>query len=56
MFVGFNRRFDPNFHALKQRLDAGAIGAVEQVHHHQPRSRAAADLRYVASPAASSST
>ena len=29
--IGFNRRFDPSFHALKQRLDAGAIGRVEQV-------------------------
>ena len=31
MFVGFNRRFDPSFRALKKRLDAGAIGKVEQV-------------------------
>ena len=31
MFVGFNRRFDPSFSALKRRLDAGEIGAVEQV-------------------------
>ena len=31
MFVGFNRRFDPSFAALKLRLDAGEIGAVEQV-------------------------
>ena len=31
MFVGFNRRFDPSFRSLKQRLDAGAIGALEQV-------------------------
>jgi len=31
MFVGFNRRFDPSFSALKNRLDAGEIGAVEQV-------------------------
>ena len=31
MFVGFNRRFDPSFAALKHRLDAGEIGAVEQV-------------------------
>ena len=29
--IGFNRRFDPSFHALKQRLDSGEIGAVEQV-------------------------
>jgi myo-inositol 2-dehydrogenase / D-chiro-inositol 1-dehydrogenase len=31
MFVGFNRRFDPSFRALKDRLDAGAIGKLEQV-------------------------
>jgi myo-inositol 2-dehydrogenase/D-chiro-inositol 1-dehydrogenase len=31
MFVGFNRRFDPSFAALKRRLDAGEVGAVEQV-------------------------
>ena len=31
MFVGFNRRFDPSFRALKKRLDAGAIGRLEQV-------------------------
>ncbi|HEY4302762.1 MAG TPA: inositol 2-dehydrogenase [Candidatus Didemnitutus sp.] len=31
MLVGFNRRFDPNFRALRERIDAGAIGAVEQV-------------------------
>lgn len=31
LMIGFNRRFDPNFAALKQRLDAGAIGTVEIV-------------------------
>ncbi len=31
MFVGFNRRFDPSFQALHARLEAGEIGAVEQV-------------------------
>ncbi len=31
MLVGFNRRFDPNFAALRQRIRDGAIGAVEQV-------------------------
>jgi len=31
MFVGFNRRFDPSFHALHARIAAGEIGAVEQV-------------------------
>jgi myo-inositol 2-dehydrogenase / D-chiro-inositol 1-dehydrogenase len=29
LMVGFNRRFDPHFVALKQRLDAGAIGNLE---------------------------
>ncbi|MHC1480038.1 inositol 2-dehydrogenase [Frateuria aurantia] len=27
--IGFQRRFDPTFHALKQRLDAGEIGQPE---------------------------
>jgi myo-inositol 2-dehydrogenase / D-chiro-inositol 1-dehydrogenase len=31
MFVGFNRRFDPSFAALKGRVDKGEIGAVELV-------------------------
>jgi myo-inositol 2-dehydrogenase/D-chiro-inositol 1-dehydrogenase len=31
MLVGFNRRFDPSFKALHDRLAAGEIGAVEQV-------------------------
>jgi myo-inositol 2-dehydrogenase/D-chiro-inositol 1-dehydrogenase len=31
MFVGFNRRYDPSFAALKRRLSAGEIGALEQV-------------------------
>jgi myo-inositol 2-dehydrogenase/D-chiro-inositol 1-dehydrogenase len=31
MFVGFNRRFDPSFAALKARVDKGEIGAIEQV-------------------------
>ncbi|TIU70613.1 MAG: inositol 2-dehydrogenase [Mesorhizobium sp.] len=29
--IGFNRRFDPSFAAVKKRIDAGEIGAVEQV-------------------------
>ena len=29
LMVGFNRRFDPHFAALKSRLDAGEIGALE---------------------------
>lgn len=31
MLVGFNRRFDPDFTELHRRIQAGAIGAVEQV-------------------------
>ncbi|MBM3599211.1 MAG: inositol 2-dehydrogenase [Alphaproteobacteria bacterium] len=31
MFVGFNRRFDPSFAALRRDLRAGRIGKVEQV-------------------------
>jgi myo-inositol 2-dehydrogenase / D-chiro-inositol 1-dehydrogenase len=30
-FVGFNRRFDPNFAALKAAADAGKVGAIETV-------------------------
>ncbi|TPI61884.1 inositol 2-dehydrogenase [Mesorhizobium sp. B3-1-3] len=29
--IGFNRRFDPSFAAVKRRIEAGEIGAVEQV-------------------------
>ena len=29
LMVGFNRRFDPSFSALKRRLDAGEIGRLE---------------------------
>ena len=29
LMVGFNRRFDPHFRALRAQIDAGAIGAVE---------------------------
>jgi len=31
LMIGFNRRFDPNFAALKKRIKAGAIGNVEIV-------------------------
>ncbi len=31
LMIGFNRRFDPNFAALQQRITDGAIGAVEIV-------------------------
>ena len=31
LMIGFNRRFDPSFRDLKKRLDAGAIGRLEQV-------------------------
>ena len=38
LYVAFNRRFDPHFRALKAKLDAGAIGALETVHliSHDP--------------------
>ncbi len=31
LMVGFNRRFDPNFTAVRAQIDAGAIGEVEMV-------------------------
>lgn len=31
MMLAFNRRFDPNFAALKAQIDAGAIGKVEMI-------------------------
>ncbi len=31
LMIGFNRRFDPSFAALKRRIEAGEIGAVELV-------------------------
>jgi len=31
LMVGFNRRFDPHFQALKAAIDAGRIGRIEQV-------------------------
>lgn len=31
LMIGFNRRFDPSFAALKSRLDAGEIGAPELI-------------------------
>jgi myo-inositol 2-dehydrogenase / D-chiro-inositol 1-dehydrogenase len=31
MLMGFNRRFDPHFQALKTRLDEGAIGRLESL-------------------------
>ena len=36
--LGFNRRFDPHFRALKARIDAGAIGLLEslQIVNHDP--------------------
>ena len=36
--LGFNRRFDPNFRALKQRLDSGEAGTLESLHlvNHDP--------------------
>jgi myo-inositol 2-dehydrogenase/D-chiro-inositol 1-dehydrogenase len=36
--LGFNRRFDPHFKALKHKLDAGTVGALESLHliNHDP--------------------
>jgi len=48
MFVGFNRRFDPSFRELKTRLDAGAIGSLEQVIITN-RDPGLPDLRFLAS-------
>lgn len=31
MFVGFNRRFDPSFRAVRDRMNKGEIGNIEQV-------------------------
>lgn len=31
LLVGFNRRYDPHFTALKSRIDNGEIGAIEQI-------------------------
>jgi len=38
LFLGFNRRFDPSFRALRQKLQAGAIGNLETLHitSHDP--------------------
>ncbi len=38
LFLGFNRRFDPNFQTLKTRLESGAVGALETLHivSHDP--------------------
>lgn len=38
LFLGFNRRFDPHFRALKAKLDAGAVGKLEtlQITSHDP--------------------
>ena len=38
LFLGFNRRFDPNFRRLRERLHSGAMGALETLHiiSHDP--------------------
>jgi myo-inositol 2-dehydrogenase/D-chiro-inositol 1-dehydrogenase len=38
LFLGFNRRFDPNFRKLKSRVDGGDVGVVETIHiiSHDP--------------------
>lgn len=36
--LGFNRRYDPHFRALRRRLDTGAVGRLETLHivNHDP--------------------
>ena len=38
VFLAFNRRFDPNFRALRSRLSSGAVGTLEtlQITSHDP--------------------
>ena len=38
LFVGFNRRFDPHYRALRERVASGAIGGIESIHivNHDP--------------------
>jgi myo-inositol 2-dehydrogenase / D-chiro-inositol 1-dehydrogenase len=38
LFLGFNRRFDPSFRALRQKLQGGEIGSLETLHivSHDP--------------------
>jgi myo-inositol 2-dehydrogenase / D-chiro-inositol 1-dehydrogenase len=38
LFLGFNRRFDPHFRALRQKLQTGEIGSLETLHiiSHDP--------------------
>ena len=38
VYVAFNRRFDPHFQRLQQRLDAGEVGRLETLHiiNHDP--------------------
>jgi myo-inositol 2-dehydrogenase/D-chiro-inositol 1-dehydrogenase len=38
LFLGFNRRFDPSFRALREKLQSGTIGTLETLHviSHDP--------------------
>jgi len=47
LLLGFNRRFDPNFLGLKQRLDNGAVGTLETlaITSHDPAPPPAAYVR-----------
>jgi myo-inositol 2-dehydrogenase/D-chiro-inositol 1-dehydrogenase len=47
LLVGFNRRFDPHFAALKARLEGGGLGSLESVHiiSHDPAPPSAAYAR-----------
>ena len=42
--IGFQRRYDPTFAALKTRILAGEIGTPEMLVDHEPRSGRAADF------------
>ena len=53
--VGFNRRFDPSFRAIRDRVAAGEIGPLEQLTIIS-RDPAPPPAAYVATPAACSGT
>ena len=48
LMVGFNRRFDPHFRAVRSAIDDGAVGAVEMVKITSRDPGAAADRLYPA--------
>ena len=42
VMLGFNRRFDPSFREVRERVAAGEIGTIRAAADHQPRPAAAA--------------